>query len=377
MNPRVAAIEPSVIRALNAKKRPTSIDLGLGEPALMPSMRYFEAASRWIAEHGCRYTANAGDPELRAAVAAHYGYQFVPAESNVCLTTGSQEAVFIAIKALLDPAHDELLVVEPAFPVYAKIAELEGIACRRVALDSAAGFPFDVPRIAAALTPATRMVVICSPCNPTGRVIRAAQVKALADILRAHAHKHGAPVYVLHDEIYRELTFVDDPGYFAQEYEFAVVINSLSKSNALTGLRLGWVGAADDAAKAIVKLHAWVTLCAGTHAQAVAREIFRAGALGEHTPWYARQRAGVISALMDSGLEFVVPDGSFYACVRLPQGRDSLAAATRLVEIDDVVVIPGVIFGASAEGWLRLSWVSELEKFREGLQRIARADNPG
>ena len=132
MNPRVTSLAPSAIRALHAKKRPTSIDLGLGEPTLLPNVAHFESATRWVARHGCRYSSNAGDDELRAAIAAHYAYPGLDEAANVCITTGSQEAVYVAIKTVLDPEHDELLIVEPAFPVYAKVAQIDGIPVRRV-----------------------------------------------------------------------------------------------------------------------------------------------------------------------------------------------------------------------------------------------------
>ena len=139
-NPRVAAIEPSLIRAIAARRTPDSIDLGLGEPTLLPQQRFIDAAARWAAEHGLRYTVNAGDHALRERIAAHYAYPGMADARNVCITTGSQEAVYVAIKTLLDPATDELLVVEPAFPAYAKIAQLEGVACRHVQMRADDGF---------------------------------------------------------------------------------------------------------------------------------------------------------------------------------------------------------------------------------------------
>src|ERR1700722_10752100 len=127
MNPAIAATTGSTIRALHGKRRPTSINLGLGEPTLMPNVAHFERATAWVAEHGCRYSTNIGDADLRTAIAAHYAYPELDHADNVCITTGSQEAVYVALRTLLDPAQDELLVVEPAFPVYAKIAQVEGI----------------------------------------------------------------------------------------------------------------------------------------------------------------------------------------------------------------------------------------------------------
>ncbi len=369
MNPKLATIEPSLIRAIASKKTPESIDLGLGEPTLLPQMRFIEAATRWASEFGIKYTANAGDEATRARIAAHYAYPGMTAAANVCMMTGSQEAVYVTIKALLDPGRDELLVVEPAFPAYLKMAQLEGIAARSVLMTAERAFRYDVDAILAAVGPRTRLIVIGSPANPTGRVLTAFDARRLA---RELAARPGPPVWVLHDEIYRELTYVDEPGYLAQYYPYTVVANSLSKSNALTGLRIGWTIAPSPAIEAIVKTHAWLTSTASAFAQRVAYEIFgEPGALTEQFPWYARQRTEVIGVLRASGLEFVEPDGAFYVCVKLPHGGDSVAAAHTLVDERGVVAIPGRIFGAALEGWLRLSFVAPLDAFARGVERIA------
>jgi aspartate aminotransferase len=368
LNPRVAEISGSLIREIAAKRKPGSIDLGLGEPSLFAETPHLEAAMRYVAEHGLRYTVNAGDLALREAIATHYGYPSMNAPENVCITTGSQEATYAVLKTLLDPAKDELLVVEPAFPSYAKMAKLEGVAVTSVAMAEEDGFAYDADRILAALTPRTRAIVICSPCNPTARVISGPEVRKLSEALLARG---GEPVWVLHDEIYREQTFVDDAGYFAAVYPHTVVTNSISKSNALTGLRLGWALAPREIADGIVKVHAWLTSCADSFAQQVALHIFQTGALQEHAAWYREQHAQVVAALDESGLRFIRPEGSFYACVRLPDGTSSLSAAHALADEYDTIAIPGIAFGASFERWLRLSWVSPPERVREGLRRIA------
>jgi aminotransferase len=288
---------------------------------------------------------------------------------NVCFTTGSQEAVYIAIKTMLDPATDELLVVEPAFPAYRKMAQLEGIESRAVALDPANGYRYDVDAILAAIGPRTRMLVIASPANPTGRIFHEADARKLAAGLLARG---GPPVWVLQDEIYRELTYIADPGYVSQYYPHTIVVNSLSKSNALTGMRLGWVLAPSPAIEEITKTHAWVTSSASAFAQRLAFEIFsEPGGLTEQSAWYRAQQQRVVAALHASGLEFIEPDGAFYACVKLPRSSDSVAAAHTLVDERGVVAIPGRIFGDNLEGWLRLSWVAPIDAFTEGLRRIA------
>src|SRR5581483_3527770 len=163
-----------------------------------------DGAARWAGEQGVKYTVNAGDEALRERIAAHYAYPGMGQARHVCVTTGSQEAVYVAIKTLLDPATDELLVVDPAFPAYAKMAQLEGIASRRVHMRADEDFRYDVDAILDAVDRATRVIVIASPSNPTGRVLREADARRLAEGLLARG---GSPVWILADEIYRELTY--------------------------------------------------------------------------------------------------------------------------------------------------------------------------
>lgn len=369
MNPRVEAIAPSLIRQFAGRKRASSLDLGLGEPSLLPAMSHFERAMARVRDDGVKYTPNAGNPQLREAIARHYAYPKMDRAENVCVTVGSQEAMYVTLKTLLDPGRDELLVVEPAFPSYVKMATLEGVAVRTVSMREEDDFAFDAERIASAVTDRTRAIVICSPCNPTARVISRTEATTLVSHLQ---RRRGDPVWLLHDEIYREQIFVDDAADLARMYPHTIAVNSLSKSNALTGLRLGWIVGPPDVIDGAIKVHAWLTSCADTFAQYVAGAIFGPPShLAEQAPWYAAQRKSVCEALDGSGLRYVRPDGAFYACVRLSDGRSSLEAAGELIDRFDVVAIPGVAFGASLEGWLRLSWVEPIHDVRNAIARIA------
>ena len=368
MNPRVLEIESSLIRKVAAHRRPSSIDLGLGEPSLSPNPAHFEHAMSYIEAHGIRYTVNAGDPALREAIARYYDYPGMHGAENVCVTTGSQEAMYVTIKTLLDPAEDELLVVEPTFPSYIKMARLEGIAVRGVVMDEADDFTLDARRIVDAIGERTRAIVICSPNNPTGRVLRSDQAAILVNALES---REGEPVWLIHDEIYREQTFVDDEAYLGERYRHTIVTNSVSKSNALTGLRLGWIIGPEDFVQHATKTHAWVTSCTDTFAQHVGLHIFsELGGVNEHVSWYRAQWAGVTEALQASNLRYIPIDGSFYACVKLPEGVLSYDAAMELIEEYDVLAIPGIAFGEAFEGWLRLSWVAPLPHVREGIKRV-------
>ncbi len=356
-----------MIRALHSRKRPTSFDLGIGQPTLPPDMRYFEAATRWTAEHGCGYAPTAGDQKLREAIAAYYAYPGLDRAENVCVTVGSQEAVYTVMTALLDPRRDEVLIVDPAFMVYNKIARLLGVDHRTVELRAEDDFAFDPDLILSAIGPKTRMIVICSPSNPTGRVVSKA---AVATIARALLERPGPPIYVLHDEIYRELRFTDDVGDFARHYPHTIAINSLSKSNAMPGLRLGWAIAPADAIAEVVKLHGWVASCASTFSQRVALEVFHARDLHSHRFWYAEQRDRVLALLRSMGIRHVEPEGAFYVCIDVGVADDR-AFAGDLLERADVVAIPASIFSPNMRGWLRTSFVAPFDRYKEGLERLA------
>ncbi|HEX8392481.1 MAG TPA: pyridoxal phosphate-dependent aminotransferase [Longimicrobium sp.] len=372
MNPVLDGIAPSLIRALNARKQPGDIDLGLGEPTLRPDPRPFEAATAWVREHGCPYTVNAGFADLRARIAAYHALPERASAENVCVTVGSEEAIYLALKAVLDPARDEVLIVEPCYLAYPKLCALEGLRHRTVAMDEDDGFRPDAARVLEALRPQTRMLILNSPANPTGRVWPRAELQALADGLAA---RPGPPVYVLSDEVYRELYFGEPPASIGALWPHSLVAGSLSKSNAMTGLRLGWLVAGTAEIAAAVKVHQLVNTAASTFSQVVAREVFADPRnLAEHRAHYADRLHLLNASLAENGLHASPVEGAFYCMVRLPDAwsADSLGAAEALLARAHVVATPGLAFGGSGEGWLRLSWVAEQDALREGIRRIAR-----
>jgi len=372
VNPRLAAIPPSIIRALHSRKRSGDIDLGLGEPTLRPDSAPFEAALDWVRAHGCPYTPNAGDAELRERISGYHGSGDA---ERVCVTVGSEEALYLAIKALLDPAQDEALIVSPAYLAYEKICAMEGIHARTADLDPEDGFAPSADRVLAALGPRTRMVVLSSPCNPTGRVWPAAELEALASGLRSRSA--DGPIWLLADEVYRELYYGDgaeSAPSAAGLYEHAVVASSLSKSHSLTGLRLGWLYGPREAVALATRAHQLVNTAASTFSQRVAIGIMQGAGPGAHRGVYLRRRDLLLELLRDHGLHAAAPEGAFYCMLRLPAALadDSLAVSTALLEESRVVTVPGVAFGTAGEGWIRISWCGEEESLEEGMGRIAR-----
>jgi aspartate/methionine/tyrosine aminotransferase len=377
MNPALATIEPSLIRSISARKRPDDIDLGLGEPTLRPAMEPFEAATRWVRENGCPYTPNAGFPELRERIAGYLGAGISPT-AGVCVTVGSEEAIYLAIKAAVNPATDEVLIVEPCYLAYPKICLMEGVRHRMVALSPEDGFRPSAARVLEAVREDTRLLIINTPSNPTGRVWPREELEALA---RGLSKRPGEPVMVLSDEVYRELIYLPErPPSIGELYPHSLIAGSLSKSSALTGLRLGWLAGPAPVIEAATKVHQFVNTAASTFSQRVALEHFREpGALGASLPAYIDARTALLAESEAAGLELIEPEGAFYALVRLaPRLRDdSLAAALELLERERVVAVPGRAFGPSGEGWLRISWVAERERLLEGVRRIGRFNREG
>ncbi|HXW76246.1 MAG TPA: pyridoxal phosphate-dependent aminotransferase, partial [Candidatus Eremiobacteraceae bacterium] len=270
VNARVGALLPSGIRAIQEHKRPTSIDLSVGQPSLRPDPQPLFAAARWVEEHGCAYPPYAGFEELRELAGRAFGAR---SAANVCVTNGSQEAIYLAIKTLLEPGRDEALVVDPGYPSYPRCCALEGVAVRAVRARPEDGFRIHAEVLIEALTPATRLIALGSPANPSGAVFGRDDIGRLAQALRART---GEPVYVLVDEVYRELCFGPQPfASLADEYEHTIVVQSLSKSCALTGLRLGFLIGPADIIGPATRAHTLMFMSTSVPAQRAAIEILR------------------------------------------------------------------------------------------------------
>jgi aspartate/methionine/tyrosine aminotransferase len=372
-NPRLVALPASGLRVVQHRMRPTSLDLSIGQPSLMPDTTPFEAATEWIREHGCPYPPYNGLPELRAAIATIYGGRTHTKADNVCVTNGSQEAIYLAIKTLLEPGRDEVLVVNPGYPSYPRCCALEGIACRDVKAQARDGFRIRASALLEALKPETRMIILGSPANPSGALLMQDDIDELA---RELTNRPGPPIMVVVDEVYRELTYASKPyPSMADAYPYTYIVQSMSKSCALTGLRVGFLIGPEDGLSLATRAHMLMLMSVSVFSQRVALEIVRKpDRLRAHVPWYVAQRASMLEAAAAGDVEIVEPDGAFYAMVRLPERwrNDSLGAAHALLDEQDVVTVPGFLFGSQGEGYLRVSWSADPTSVREGFARIGR-----
>ena len=356
---------------MHERKRATSLDLGMGQPSLLPDPEPFERATQWVREHGCPYAPPAGEHELRERIARIYGGRYYGNAENVCVTNGSQEGIYLAVKTLLEAQHDEVLLTDPSYPSYSRGCELEGIRSHTVVLRAEDGFAFRADQILEALTPQTRLIVFGSPANPTGAVMRRAEMERLAQGLLART---GPPAFILVDEVYRELTFVSEPySSFLDFYPHTIAVQSLSKSCALTGLRLGFLFGPSAVVEAATRAHGLMMMSVNIFAQRVALEIVRTpSSLRAHVPWYIHQRRLLLETARQNSLDIIEPDGAFYCMLRLPPAlAPSERAAQRLLEEYDVVTIPGGVFGPAADNYLRLTWAAPAATIEAGLPRIA------
>jgi aspartate aminotransferase len=367
---RLRGIEKSMIRQLFDRARPNSINLGLGEPDLPTPNVIRRAAVHTINEEQNGYTSHAGLPALRKLIAADYEHLGLTPE-RVIATAGSQEALYLALMTLVDEG-DEVLLPDPGFVAYPTIVRMAGGRPVYYRLPASQDFEFDIKEFRSALNPRTKVVVCISPSNPTGRTISREQ---LADMATALA---GTDVYVISDEIYRELYYsTERPESIASFYPNTIVIGGVSKSLSMTGWRLGWLGGGDDFIKSALILHGYVTTCASTISQ-------KAALAGAWTPEaeMARQEARDIFRsrrdylldLMRSQLELpaVTPDGAFYTMVNTSAFGNSVKVAEALLE-QGVITVPGSAFGNESEGFLRVSFCADKPVLSEGVRRIGQA----
>lgn len=369
---RVEALAPSIIRQMFGRRRPTSIDLSLGEPALAPEAALIDRAMATVRAGPQGYTENPGLLALREAIARHYGLDGRDRPENVIVTVGSEEAVFLAMISTLDPG-DEVLLPDPGYPAYRSIAQLIGAVPVGYPIRRETGLVARADAIAPLVSPRTRLLILNGPSNPFGTVDSAAELEQIARLAEARG------ILVLTDEIYRDLVY--RPGVvptIAAMTPASLFVSGLSKSCALTGFRLGFLIASAPLVKQATLAHQLMVTCAPRLAQQVALEIFREPArLRAGIAYYEASRAAVRegAAALPEDAPLLLGDGAFYAILDVSRyaGGDPLGLAIALLEQEDVVVVPGVAFSPEAGGWFwRLSYAAGADAVREGLTRIAR-----
>ena len=350
------------------------ISLGVGEPDFVTSWSVREAAISSLERGYTSYTANAGLLELRQEIAKYMYKSFhlnYNPNNEIIVTVGASQALDIALRAIIDPG-DEIIVVEPCFVAYAPLVALTGGVPVTISTKKENGFKLTAEELSSVITEKTKAVLICTPNNPTGTQLLEDDLQALADVIKKH------DLLVLTDEIYAELSYDEPFTSFASidgMQERTIVINGFSKAFAMTGWRLGFVCAPREISEAMLKIHQYAMMCASSMAQYAALEALKNGMqdVEDMVSSYRARRNYIVKSFNELGLDCHVPGGAFYAFPSIKStGLTSEEFAEQLLLQEKVAVVPGSVFGESGEGHVRASYASSIEQLQEAIKRIGR-----
>ena len=373
---RIAAIPPSGIRRFFdiAATMQDVISLGIGEPDFTTPDPILRAGVRSLEEGETHYTSNSGILELRQAISAHlkrlYGVEY-EARSEVLVTVGVSEALYLALAATLDPG-DEVIVPTPCFVAYQPEIILAGGTPVPLATRAEDAFQVSASDLEAHVTPRTRALLIGYPNNPTGAVMSRERLQELARVAQAR------DLLVISDEIYdrlvygghRHVCFASLPGM----RERTITLGGFSKAYAMTGWRIGYVAAPAPILAELRKIHQYTIMSAPTMAQIAALEALASGephvlAMVEE---YDRRRRLIVEGLNSLNLPTFEPKGAFYAYPSIAaSGLSDEAFAETLLNEERVAVVPGSAFGGDA-GFVRCSYATAYEKIEQALERMQR-----
>ena len=372
--PAAKAMRPSGIRRFFdlAAEMPHCISLGVGEPDFKTPWSVRDAGIRSLELGRTKYTANAGLKELRNEICSYLGRRFDLhyKEENVLVTVGGSEAIDLIIRAVVQPG-DEVIIPEPCFVCYEPITQLTGGVPVHIATRAKDQFCLTADQLRAAITPKTKLLIFPYPNNPTGAVMSAAEMEEIAAVLRE------TNVVVLSDEIYSELTYGLDrhvsiaslPGMA----ERTIVVNGFSKSYAMTGWRLGYAAGPAPLIKVMTKIHQSCIMSAPTTSQYAAITALRQcdDQIEMMRDEYNRRRRYVVKSLNDMGLTCFEPRGAFYVFPSIQiSGLTSSEFCEQLLREKEVAIIPGSAFGASGEGYARISYAYSVDHLQTAMKRI-------
>ena len=374
--PAAKEMRPSGIRKFFdlAADMPHCISLGVGEPDFKTPWAIRDAGIRSLEQGRTKYTANAGLKELRAEICRYLGRRMeLPYQvENILVTVGGSEAIDLTIRALVQPG-DEVIIPEPCFVCYEPIAQLTGGVPVHIATRVEDGFRLTAEALRAAITPRTKLLILPYPNNPTGAVMSQQDLEEIADVLR------GTDILVLSDEIYAELTYGLDRhisiAALPDMWERTIVVNGFSKAYSMTGWRLGYAAAPAPIIRVMTKIHQSCIMSAPTTSQYAAIVALRGcdDEIEMMRDEYNRRRRYVVKALNEMGLTCFEPRGAFYVFPSIAcSGLTSAEFCEMLLKEQEVAIIPGDAFGASGEGYARISYAYSVDHLETAMRRIRR-----
>jgi aspartate aminotransferase len=359
-------------RALEAQGKDV-IHLEIGEPDFETPAHVIEAAKKALDEGYTHYGPTQGLPELREAIAASVARSrgIDVSAKHVCIVPGGKPIMFFSMLALLE-LGDEVIYPNPGFPIYESMIGFLGAKPKPIPLIEERGFSFDLDIFRSSLTDRTKMVILNSPQNPTGGLIPADDIAAIAEMLAER------DVVVLSDEIYSRIYYGSEPPVSIASMpgmrEKTIILDGFSKTYAMTGWRIGYGVMPEYLVDAVNKLMVNSNSCTATFTQRAAI----AAICGTQEPVtrmveeFRRRRDAFCSALNEvPGWHCEMPGGAFYAFANVKAtGWSSKEIADRLLNEAGVACLNGASFGAFGEGYLRFSYANSLENLRRAVEKI-------
>ncbi len=369
-------LPPSGIRRFFelVERMPEAISLGIGEPDFVTPWRVREAGIYSLERGHTHYTPNRGIRPLLEELARYlerrYGVSYDPA-TELMVTVGGSEAIDVALRSVLEPGEG-VLIPQPCFVSYQPCAVLAGGRAIPVSTSVEHDFQVQVEELAEACDEGTRVLLISYPSNPTGAIMPRAGMEAL---MRFAAERE---LLVISDEVYAELTYEGTHASAARVpgvRDRTILVGGFSKAWAMTGWRLGFAAGPADIIEAMVKVHSYAIMCSPTTAQEAAIEALRncdedVAAMQRE---YNQRRRVIVNRLNAMGLTCFEPKGAFYAFPSVAKtGLSSEDFAQRLLEQEQVAVVPGSAFGECGEGFVRCSYATSMPLIEEAMARMGR-----
>lgn len=351
-----------------------AISLGVGEPDFETPWFIREAAINSIEKGKTQYTANQGQIELRNAICDYMEERFdlkYNPKNEVVVTVGASEGIDIALRTLINPG-DEVLIVEPSFVSYKPCITMTGGVPVCVQTVEENNFKVKSSEILEKITPKTKVLILPFPSNPTGAIMEKSDLEEISKVIIEN------DIFVISDEIYAELTYGKDHISIASikgMFERTVVINGFSKTFAMTGWRLGFATGPSDIILAMNKVHQYLIMSAPTMSQFGAVEALINNKRDEEISYmreaYNERRRLMVDGFLDMGLSCFEPEGAFYVFPSIKKtGFTSEDFCQKLLESKSVAVVPGNAFGDCGEGFVRCSYAYSLENLKIALERI-------
>lgn len=356
-----------------AQRMEGAISLGVGEPDFVTPWSIREACIFSLEKGYTSYTSNWGLLELREALSdkiyKETGVYYEP-EGELLLTTGVSEASDLALRAIINPG-EEVILHEPSYVSYKPCTAFAGGTPVCVPTSIEDEFKVQAEQIEEKITERTKAIILSYPNNPTGATLSRKELEEIADVVNEH------DLLVISDEVYGRLTYEGTHTCFASlngMKERTILLNGFSKAYAMTGWRLGYAAGNKEIIEAMMKIHQYVMMCAPITAQMAAIEALKCDEEVERmVSEYNRRRRVMVDELNNLGLECFEPKGAFYAFPSIQiTGLTSAEFAKRLLFEEKVVVIPGSVFGACGEGFVRCAYAVSQYELKEALKRIER-----